>query len=223
MCFLPILYNVVMFFFAKEKIMKTRTPRTLTPEECLQLLEELVKHTDNDHSRQRAHRNRLIALLMLDAGLRIGEVLQLQVADLVILGQPVRSLLVRRQIAKHKAERLIKVTDHLHGAIEACYCFIWLPDDREHTSLAFYTSKRPAGIRPQQVRRIIAKAGLQACHRHVHPHMLRHTFATRLMRVTSMRVVQEMLGHKWISSTQIYTHPSQVDQDKAIDKMPAAH
>ncbi len=197
--------------------MKTTSPRTLTPEECLALLEELVKHKDTDPSRRVAHRNRLIALLMLDAGLRIGEVLQLQISDLVIRNQPVHSLLVRRQIAKRKAERLIKLTDHLHSAIEAIYFFVWLPDDREHTSLCFYSSKRKEKLSPQQVRRILAEAGLKACHRHVHPHMLRHTFATRLMRVTSLRIVQEMLGHKRISSTQIYTHPSQVDQDKAID------
>ncbi len=202
--------------------MKTTSPRSLTGDECLQLLEQLVKHRNSDISRRVAHRNRLIALLMLDAGLRIGEVLKLQIADLVILGQPVRSLLVRRQIAKRKQERLIKVTDHLHASIEACYCFIWLPDDREHTSLCFYSSKRTEKLSYQRVEQIIAEAGLKACHRHIHPHMLRHTFATRLMRVTSLRVVQEMLGHKRISSTQIYTHPDQADQDKAIDKMPAA-
>jgi len=221
-CFLPILSEMVMFFYGKGKIMKTRTPRSLTAEECVQLLEELVKHIDTDHSRRVAHRNRLAALLMLDAGLRIGEVLQLKIADLVILGQPVKSILVRRDIAKRGAERLIKVTAHLHSAIEACYCFLWLPDDREHTSLCFYSSKRKERISPQQVRRIVAKAGRKACHRHVHPHMLRHTFATRLMRVTSLRVVQQMLRHKRISSTQIYTHPDQADRDKAIDRMPAA-
>lgn len=202
--------------------MKTRSPRTLTAEECLQLLEELVKHRDTDRSRRAAIRNRLMALLMLDAGLRLGEVLGLKVADLVIQAQPVKSVLVRRKIAKRQSERTIKLSDHLYSAVHACYFFIWLPDDRDSMSLAFYSAKRREKITPQQVRRIITKAGLEACHRHIHPHMLRHTFATRLMRVTSLRVVQEMLGHIRISSTQIYTHPNQADQDKAIDKMPAA-
>jgi len=197
--------------------MRTKSPRSLTPEECVQLLEELVKHKDTDHSRRLAHRNRLIALLMLDAGLRIGEVLQLQVGDLIIQAQPVHSLLVRKEIAKRQSERTIKLTDHLHSAIEAMYFFVWLPADRPHTSLAFYSIKRKEKLSPQHVHHIIVEAGDNACHRHIHPHMLRHTFATRLMRVTSLRVVQEMLGHKRISSTQIYTHPDQADQDKAID------
>ncbi|GAH69734.1 unnamed protein product, partial [marine sediment metagenome] len=49
-----------------------------------------------------------------------------------------------------------------------------------------------------------------------HPHMLRHTFASKLMRVTSMRTVQELLGHSSITSTQIYTHPNEDDKKKAI-------
>ena len=53
-------------------------------------------------------------------------------------------------------------------------------------------------------------------YRHV---TLRHTYATRLMRVTNIRTVQVLLGHRRLSSTQIYTHPDQEDKDKAIDKM----
>lgn len=183
------------------------------------MLEQLVKHKDTDHSRRCAHRNRLIALLMLDAGLRIGEVLQLQISDLVIQNQPVSSILVRSEIAKGKRERTIKLTPHLHSAVEAMYFFIWLPDNREHTSLCFYSSKRKEKLSYVQVERIIAAAGFTSCHRHVHPHMLRHTFGTRLMRVTSMRVAQEMLGHRRLSSTQIYTHPDEEDKRKAIDRI----
>ncbi|GAH96402.1 unnamed protein product, partial [marine sediment metagenome] len=55
--------------------------------------------------------------------------------------------------------------------------------------------------------------------REIHPHILRHTFATRLMSKTSMRVVQELLGHKNLSSTQIYTHPNNADLQEAIDSL----
>lgn len=200
----------------------TKAPKSLTPEECLALLEQLSKHKRTDKSRKCALRNRLIALLMLDAGLRIGEVLQLQVSDLVIEDEPVSSILVRSEIAKRQSERTIKVSEHLHKAIRAAYLLVWAPDKRDSKSRAFYSNKHKERITPQQVQWVLAKAGKKGCHRHIHPHMLRHTFATRLMRVTSLRVVQQMLGHRRLSSTQIYTHPDQSDQDKAIDSLPAS-
>lgn len=197
----------------------TKPPRSLTLEECLRLLEELQKHTTSDPSRRSAIRNRLIALLMLDAGLRVGEVLALQIEDLLIQEQPVTSLCVRAEISKGKLERHIKTTDPLRKAIEAAWLFIWAPDRRMIFTAAFYSVKNQESLSYQQVERIIARAGKRACHRHVTPHMLRHTFGTRLMRVTNIRVVQQLLGHKRLSSTQIYTHPDQEDQDKAVDSM----
>lgn len=51
---------------------------------------------------------------------------------------------------------------------------------------------------------------------HVNPHALRHTFATRLLRVSDIRLVQIALGHKSLQSTQIYTHPTLADLAAAI-------
>jgi len=42
----------------------------------------------------------------------------------------------------------------------------------------------------------------------IHPHTLRHTFATKLLEKSNIRVVQQVLGHKNLQSTMIYTHPS---------------
>lgn len=197
----------------------TKPPRSLTLDECLRLLEELSRHTSSDASRRSAIRNRLITLIMLDAGLRVGESLQLQIDDLLIEEQPVTSLRVRADIAKGGLERHIKTTDPLRAAINAAWLFIWAPDKRMPFTVAFYSVKNQESLSYQQVERIIARAGKRSCHRHVTPHMLRHTFGTRLMRVTSIRVVQQLLGHKRLSSTQIYTHPDQADQDNAVDSM----
>ena len=49
--------------------------------------------------------------------------------------------------------------------------------------------------------------------------MLRHTFATRLLKASNMRVVQEALGHKSIQTTQIYTHVTSDDLTRAVNSL----
>ncbi len=202
--------------------MSTKPPKTLSNAECEQLLEELKKHEPTEWSRRRCYRDITMALLMLDAGLRVGEVVQLKISDLIYENVPVTGILVRKQIAKRQSERVIRVTRRLTAAIERLYSFVWRPDGRAWDSNAFYSSRRKEKISYQNVEQIIKAAGRRAIHRDISPHVLRHTYATRLMRVTNIRTVQELLGHKRISSTQIYTHPDQEDKDKAIDKMQAA-
>jgi site-specific recombinase XerD len=160
-----------------------------------------------------------MALLMLDAGLRVGEVVQLKISDLIYENVPVSGILVRREIAKRQSERVVKVTLHLSLAIEQMWNFVWQQDGRAPDSNAFYSSRRKERLSYQNVELIIKAAGKRALHRDISPHTLRHTFATRLMRKANIRVVQELLGHKRLSSTQIYTHPDQEDKDRAIEKM----
>lgn len=62
----------------------------------------------------------------------------------------------------------------------------------------------------------VARATLQ---RPVRPHALRHTFATRLLRATNIRLVQLALGHRSLRSTQIYTHPSGEELRDAVQKI----
>ncbi|GAJ04418.1 unnamed protein product [marine sediment metagenome] len=95
----------------------------------------------------------------------------------------------------------------------------WYSDHNHGARYAFYATwcMRPLTVR--QVQRIITFAGKLSMGRNIHPHLLRHTFATRLMRNTSMAVVQQLLGHTNLSSTQIYTHPNGEDRKKAIDSL----
>jgi len=159
-------------------------------------------------------RNYSMCLLMLEAGLRVGEVVRLRVNDLCYGLKPVEFISVDKSIAEKACERRVPVSSKLREAIEALRDRYWFLTERPVTHFAFYVSDVEKGITTRQVERIIQRAGLKALGRAIHPHMLRHTFATRLMRKVDIRTVQTLLGHKTITSTQVYTHP---DSDDLVD------
>lgn len=196
-----------------------KTIQTLSPEQGNKLVEyfELEKHLRR--SSLHCDRNLLICLLLLDAGLRVGELVQLKVSDVWFELRPVYTLELQPETTKTKVSRMIPLSERTRQAITE------YSKSRPH-----FFSTEPGKpifgrgypndhISPRQVERIIRKAGQGALGIPVHPHMLRHTFATRLMQKTNIRVVQALLGHKSLQSTQIYTHPNDQDLKKAIDSM----
>ena len=194
----------------------SKTLVTLAPHEADALILSFILPLSDNHSYRKAIRNHAIALLMLDAGLRVGEVTKLRIKDLVWENSPVNSLAITSDIAKGGRERYIPLTIRLDNAIRSMLTHIWKPNQDPPNAFAFYHKNSAFQLVPRQVQRIIKKAGRQALGRDIHPHVLRHTFATRLMRTTSIRVVQELLGHKQLTSTQIYTHPHLTDLADAI-------
>jgi site-specific recombinase XerD len=192
-------------------------PKTLELADCEKLLNELKNEQGTARQRQLGTRNHCIALLMLDAGLRVGEVVKLRIGDLFYNSQPVRSIIIRAEIAKNRRERQIPVSERLAEALKevSIKC---LPDitliSREYVFRGINPSET---MTTRQVERIISSAAERAIGRPIHPHVLRHTFGTRLMKVCDIRTVQELLGHKCVSSTQVYTHPDEEDKRNAIN------
>lgn len=199
----------------------TPTPKTLTVTDLHALLNSLIVQRGSPKQFRRGIRNYTIALLMFEAGLRVGETVQLIVSDLWYNMEPVNSIIIRTEIAKNKTEREIPVSTRLAEAIKEMNRTQWQPFDFLGSCYAF--GREHYGIHPtvRQVERIIAAAGQKALGRRVYPHMLRHTFASRLMRKTNARIVQDLLGHKNLTSTQIYTHPNADDKRKAISEIDA--
>lgn len=194
-------------------------PKTLTSEECDRLLIELHSRADTKARRVKSIRNHTIGLLMLDAGLRVGEVCSLRILDLWIQHEPVQSLCIRSEIAKGGHERLIPMTPRLQTAIKRMQDKCWQAK-QWYGGYAFCRDNyNDTNLTARQIERIIKKAAIQSIGRAIHPHMLRHTFASRLMRTTNARIVQELLGHRRLTSTQIYTHPNHDDLTKAIDSL----
>lgn len=193
--------------------------RTLTAEASFAVLDELRTFGDTPHKERIAARNYCMGLLMLDAGLRVGELVQLLVSDLWFSDNPVNNLLVRAEIAKRKHERSVPLTDRVRHAIYMMNFHGLFHNELLSSYYAFYSSTPFDHLTTRQVERIIRRASLKSLGRPIHPHILRHTFASRLMKRTNIRVVQELLGHTSISSTQIYTHPDEDDKTQAIQKL----
>lgn len=194
-------------------------PKTLNITEQHQLLEALLSRDAPHKSFCKGIRNYLIGCLMLEAGLRVGEVVDLRMSHLYFNEKPVRTLVLTEEMTKNHKERTVPVSTRLKEALEeylkngdwVSHCV-----DSRH---AFPRAYLGDPITTRQVERIINTAGCNSLGRPVHPHMLRHTFASKLMRVTDMRTVQELLGHSNITSTQIYTHPNEDDKKQAIESI----
>lgn len=190
---------------------------TLTDNESIALLFRLKTINTNHWRKWHNIRDYTIALLMLDAGLRVGEVCRLKICDLWFSGREVISLNLSRDIAEKRCERIIPMSPRLRQAVSEMGRIVWTTIPIEDQDYAFFVNDCHKAISARQIQQIISNASEEAIGRKIHPHILRHTFATKLMRVTSIRIVQQLLGHKNLASTQVYTHPNGEDLKKAID------
>jgi integrase/recombinase XerC len=195
------------------------TPKTLTENECTILLDALRNADGTPAQARKGVRNYLIGCLLLEAGLRVGEVVALELSHLYFNGKPVQTLVLTGDMTKNKIERTVPISSRLKAALQSHWEYHpWLNCIESNTSV-WQLARNPKPITTRQTRRIIHKAAIRSIGRPVHPHMLRHTFATKLMRVTDMKTVSELLGHSNMTSTQIYCHSNEDDKKKAIEKM----
>jgi integrase/recombinase XerC len=167
-------------------------PKALSPDEAAQLL---TFEADDEH----AARDRAMFELFYSSGLRLSELTGVRMQDLDLGEETVRVL------GKGGKTRVVPVGRMALDALRA-----WLavrPPALLHGDLLFPNRQgRPLNPRTVQ-RRLQARALAQGISQPVHPHMLRHSFASHVLQSSGdLRAVQEMLGHASISSTQIYTH-----------------
>ncbi len=191
----------------------------LTEKQCLELIDFLAGDWPTNGWVLKRLRNYTMILLMLDAGLRVGEVSKLTRSCVMFAGQFCDKVVIPASIAKTKVERTIPMTYRLQEAIKMMDQKIWQFDERRTEEFAFYGPLKYRCLSVRQIQRMVTQTSFDALGVTIHPHVLRHTFATRLMSRTNIRIVQQLLGHKSIQSTQIYTHPNNQDLITAIDSL----
>jgi site-specific recombinase XerD len=190
---------------------------TLTDDELNRFLCHSRAMLESIHTKQ--IRNGFLAILLANTGLRIREASMLLISDLIIGFTPMTSLRVRPEIAKTKKERLIPLNAQTSFAINAMQYQIWGPAVFGPADFAFRSVTSPNHLTTRQAERVIAQIALESLGHTIYPHMLRHTFASRILKVSNIRIAQELLGHTNIQSTQIYTHPDNEELSKAVNNL----
>lgn len=145
-------------------------------------------------------RDRAILELFYSSGLRLAELVSLNVGEVDLADRTVRVT------GKGSKARIVPVGKHAVAAIKdwlAVRGELALPEET-----ALFVSRRGTRVSRRSVQmRMNEWAIRQGAPTRVHPHMLRHSFATHLLESSgNLRAVQELLGHASISTTQIYTH-----------------
>lgn len=146
-------------------------------------------------------RDRAMLELLYATGIRVGELTGLNLGDVDLA----RGL--AQVTGKGNKQRVVPFGDEAAAAVSE-----WLEFGRAELAgdtQAMFVGSRGGRIDQRQVRRIVERAGQRAGVEHVSPHTLRHTTATHMLEGgADLRVVQEMLGHTSLQTTQIYTHVS---------------
>jgi site-specific recombinase XerD len=151
-------------------------------------------------------RDRAILALLVFAGLRRGEVMAAGVGD---YSRASRSLRVRGKGSKDRVVPLHAV------AIQALDTYLAARDPLRPCDPLFVSSRGRIGKRP--VISAVARAGRRLGIR-LYPHLFRHTFATELLnRRADLRVIQTLLGHESLETTEVYTHVSPARRREAVD------
>ena len=173
-------------------------PRTLSPAEAERLVETA------GGTSPRAMRDRALVELLYGAGLRVSEAIGLVKASVDLDRRIVRV------VGKGGKERLVPLGRPAADAMRR-YMALGRPHlDRRHRPDLFLNARGGALTRAGAfliLRRLADRAGLEPGR--VHPHLLRHSFATHLLEGgADLRSVQEMLGHADVGTTERYTHVS---------------
>ena len=192
------------FINVKSPKFSNKLPHILTVEEMERLLNFMpVKYED--------FLDRAILEVLYSSGLRVSELVNLQKKSIDFEEGMIKV------IGKGQKERIIPIGSK---ALESIKRYINVkPSDYDNDDY-FFVNKKCKSINIRYIQRMIKKRCLLAgIHKDISPHTLRHSFASHILQSSgNLRVVQELLGHSNINTTQIYTHLDWQNLAKTYDK-----
>jgi len=152
--------------------------------------------------------------MMAYTGIRSMELLALRL-DAVLRGDVIlRSIELPAETTKTKKGRELYVPQPLRDIL---LNYLWERTKAKIDSPFLFYGPQGGPLTRSALEKAVTSMGKRVLDRRLYPHALRHTFGTLLARSAPIRVVQEALGHKSLSSTMIYTHVSRPDIQKAVD------
>ena len=172
-----------------------RLPNALSVDDMARLLNADADAEDSVWAR----RDTAMFELMYSSGLRRAELISLELGQIDLQAGEVSVT------GKGRKTRLVPVGAR---ALEALNAWLAVRDSVARDTTALFVGAHGARISPgvlsQALKQRAVRHGIQA---HVHPHALRHSFASHVLQSSGdLRAVQEMLGHASLSTTQVYTH-----------------
>ena len=179
-----------------------RLPLFLTEEEITRLIESALPKDE------KGSRDKAILETFYSTGIRISELVGLDIADVDFIGGIVKVM------GKGKKERIVPIGEKAIAAIRDYL------DKRKKQADTLFLNKSGQRITTKGVRDIVKKyIRLASIKQGVSPHTLRHSFATHLLnKGADLRSVQELLGHANLATTQIYTHLTTARLKSVYDK-----
>jgi integrase/recombinase XerC len=186
---------------------EARLPHVLSTSELNALLDLDSRSEHGDH--RLATRDDAVIELLYGSGLRVSELCGLDLGDLDLAQRSVQVW------GKGSKQRRVPISQPAHDATKA-----WLSSGRseflnEFSGSALFLGARGKRLDPRSVRRLIDARSTSP----THPHALRHSFATHLLDGgADVRVVQELLGHADLATTQLYTHVSKERVRSVLDR-----
>ena len=171
-----------------------KIPEFLTLEEVSSLLNFEVNN-------EFEARNKAILELLYSSGLRISELTSLELSNIDL-----DECLVR-VMGKGSKERIVPLGDYAIDALKE-YIYFYRPMLNKNNSSYVFLNNRGGILSRQFIFKVIKEECIKkGIRKNVSPHTLRHTFATHLLKNgADLRIIQELLGHENLSTTQIYTH-----------------